>query len=46
LGSARRVVGDARYVAFQIVKVAISKNLLAELLRLIAEARSPPIAST
>ncbi len=34
------------YVAFQMAEVAISKNLFAEVLRMIAELRHPPIAST
>ncbi len=36
----------ARYVAFQMAEVVISKNLFAEILRMIAELRPPPVAST
>jgi len=39
-----KVVGRARSVAFQMAKVAISKNLFAEILRMIAELRPPPEA--
>jgi hypothetical protein len=31
-----KVVGHVRYVAFQMAEVAISKNLFAEILRMIA----------
>jgi Transposase DDE domain group 1 len=41
-----KVVGHARYVAFQMAEVAISKNLFAEILRMIAELRPPQVAST
>jgi hypothetical protein len=41
-----RVVSHARYVAFQMAEVAIPKTLFAEILQMIAELRSPPIAST
>jgi hypothetical protein len=40
-----KVVGHARYVAFQMAEVAISKNLFAEILRMIAELWPPPVAS-
>jgi hypothetical protein len=35
----------ARYIAFQLAEVAISKNLFADILRFIAELR-PPVTST
>ena len=41
-----RVVSHARYVAFQMAEVAISRNLFADILRMIAELRLPPIRST
>jgi hypothetical protein len=41
-----KVVGHARYVAFQMAEVAIPRDLFAEILQLIAELRPPPIAST
>ena len=41
-----KVVGHARYVAFQMAEVAIPRNLFADVLRLIAELRPPPITST
>ena len=41
-----KVVGHARYVAFQMAEVAVPKNLFAEILRMIAELRQPPITST
>lgn len=41
-----KVVGHARYVAFQMAEVAIPKNLFAEIFRMIAELRPPPVAST
>jgi hypothetical protein len=40
-----KVVSRGRYVAFQIAEVAIPKNLFADILRLIAELRSPPDAA-
>jgi len=40
-----KVVGHARYVNFQMAEVAVPKTL-AEILQVIAELRSPPIAST
>ena len=40
------VVGHARYVAFQMAEVAISRHLFAEILRLIADLRPQPITST
>jgi Transposase DDE domain group 1 len=41
-----KIVSHGRYVAFQMAEVAIPKNLFAEILRLIAELRPPPAAST
>ena len=41
-----KVVGHARCVAFQMAEVAISKNLFADILRLLAELRPPPAVST
>jgi hypothetical protein len=41
-----RSCGHVRYVAFQMAEVAIPRNLFADILRLIAELRSPPILST
>jgi hypothetical protein len=41
-----KVVGHARYVAFQMAEVAISRNLFADILRMIAELRPPPVLST
>ncbi len=36
IGIGAKVVGHVRYVAFQMAEVAISKNLFAEILRMIA----------
>ena len=41
-----KVVSHGRYVAFQMAEVAISRNLFADILRLIAELRPPPVMST
>jgi Transposase DDE domain group 1 len=41
-----KIVRHGRYVAFQMAEVAIPRNLFAEILRLIAELRPPPGAST
>ena len=41
-----KVVGHARYVAFQMAEVAIPRNLFADILHMIAELRQPPITST
>ncbi len=38
-------VSHGRYVAFQMTQVAIPRNLFADILRMIAELRSPPITS-
>jgi hypothetical protein len=40
-----KVVSHSRYVAFQMSEVAIPRNLFADILRLIAELRPPPITS-
>ena len=41
-----KVVSHGRYVAFQMAEVAIPRNLFADILRLIAELRPPPVIST
>jgi hypothetical protein len=41
-----KVVIHGRYVAFQMAEVAIPRNLFADVLRLIAELRPPPVTST
>jgi len=41
-----KVVSDGRYVACQMAEVAIPRNLFADILRLIAELRPPPVTST
>ena len=41
-----KIVSHGRYVAFQMAEVAIPKNLFADILRMIAELRAPPVAST
>jgi Transposase DDE domain group 1/MobA-like NTP transferase domain len=41
-----KIVSHGRYVAFQMTEVAIPRNLFAEILRLIAELRLPPVTST
>jgi hypothetical protein len=41
-----KVVCHARSVAFQMAEVAIPRNLFADILRMIAELRPPPVAST
>ena len=41
-----KVVRHGRHVAFQMAEVSIPRNLFAEILRLIAELRPSPIAST
>jgi len=40
-----KVVGHARYVAFQMAEVAIPRHLFADILRMIADPR-PPVIST
>jgi hypothetical protein len=41
-----KVVSHGRYVTFQMAEVAIPKILFADILRLIAELRPPPVTST
>ena len=41
-----KVVSHGRYVAFQMAEVAVPRQLFADILRLIAELRPPPVAST
>jgi hypothetical protein len=41
-----KVVSHGHYVAFQMAEVAIPRNLFADILRLIAEWRPPPLTST
>ena len=41
-----KVVSHGRYVEFQMAEVAIPRNLFADILRLIAELRPPPVTST
>ena len=42
----RKVVDLARTVALQMAEIVNSKNLFAEIVRMIAELRPPPLAST
>jgi hypothetical protein len=41
-----KVVSHGRYVAFQMAEVGIPRSLFADMLRLIAELRPPPVRST
>jgi hypothetical protein len=41
-----KVVSHGRYVAFQLAEVAVQRTLFADVLRMIAELRPPPVAST
>jgi Transposase DDE domain group 1 len=41
-----KIVSHGRYVAFQMAEVAIPRTLFADVLRLIAELRPPPVTST
>jgi hypothetical protein len=41
-----KVISHGRYVAFQMAEVAIPRNLFADILRLMAELRPPPVTST
>jgi hypothetical protein len=41
-----KVVSHGRYITFQIAEVSIPGHLFADILRLIAELRPPPVAST
>ena len=40
-----KIISHSRYVAFQMTEVALPGNLFADILRLIAELRPPPLAS-
>jgi hypothetical protein len=40
-----KLVSQSRYVALQMARVAIPRNLFADILRMIGELRSPPLAS-
>jgi hypothetical protein len=39
-----KVVSHSLYVAFQMAEVAIPRHLFADILRLIAQLRAPPVA--
>ena len=41
-----KVISHGRYVAFQLAEVAIPRGLFSDILRMIAELRPPPLAST
>ncbi|MFO0406808.1 MAG: transposase, partial [Labrys sp. (in: a-proteobacteria)] len=41
-----RLVSHGRYVAFQMAEVAIPGHLFADILRMIADLRPPPVKST
>ena len=41
-----KVISHGRYVAFQMADVAIPRTLFADILRMIAELRPPPVTST
>jgi hypothetical protein len=41
-----KIVRRGRYVAFQMAEVAVPRTLFANILRLIAELRPPPVIST
>jgi hypothetical protein len=41
-----KIVGHGRYVSLQMAEVAVPRNLYADILRLIAELRPPPVSST
>ncbi len=41
-----KVASHGRYVAFQMAEVAIPRDLFADILRMIAELRPPPVTST
>ena len=41
-----KIVSHGRYVPFQMAELAIPRTLFADILRLIAELRSPPVTST
>jgi hypothetical protein len=39
-----KVVSHGRYIAFQLAEAAIPRNLSADILRMVAELRPPPLA--
>ena len=41
-----KVVSHSRYVVFQFAEVAIPRSLFADILRMIAELRPPPVSAT
>jgi hypothetical protein len=41
-----KVVSHGRYVALPMAEVAVSRNLFADILRMIGELRPPPVTST
>jgi hypothetical protein len=41
-----KVVSHGRYVAFQLAEVTIPRDLFTDILRIVAELRPPPAAST
>ena len=41
-----KIFSHGRYVAFQMAEVAVPRTLFADILRLIAELRPPPVTST
>jgi hypothetical protein len=45
-GAPVHTISHGRYVAFQMAEVAVPRLLFAEILRLIAELRPPPIVSS
>ena len=46
INNGAKVVSHGRYVAFQMAEVAVPRNLFSDILRLIAELRARPSAST
>ena len=40
------MISHGRYIAFQMAEVAIPRSLFADIMRLIAELRPPPVTST
>jgi hypothetical protein len=46
VGSSPHCRRDARVLAFQLAEAAISQNLFADILRLLAELRPTPVTST
>ncbi len=46
IGIGAKVVDLARTVALRMAEIVNSKNLFAEIVRMIAESRPPPLAST